>query len=277
MEMERSFGIELEFISKQYTAAAIAENITRLSGVRVESESYNHTVKRHWKIVTDSSLRGTRGEGYGLELVSPPLKGIEGMEEVEKVVKALNWHSNIEVNRSCGFHVHHDINTFDIEQIKRIFGIYIKAEKAIDKMMPESRRESNNNFCKSLTGCMKQADMIILVGLAETMGQMKHLFATRYLKLNLQSYVKYGTIEFRQHSGTVEFDKIKNWILFTQRIVTVASQYKVRFAFEEKPVTSTIDYLTRILYTYKDKNQEVVEEMTQVMKFYRARVKSLAA
>lgn len=275
METERTFGIELEFISKQYTAAAIAKNITELSGVRVESERYNHTVKRHWKIVTDASL-SSRG-GYGLELVSPPLKGIEGMEEVEKVVKALNWHSNIEVNRTCGFHVHHDINEFSIEQIKRIFGIYIKSEKAIDKMMPESRRGNNNGYCKSLTGGFTQAEMISLVKIAENMSQMRDLFNTRYLKLNLQSYVKYGTIEFRQHSGTVEFDKIQNWILFTQRIVTVASQYKVKFEFEEKPVTSTIDYLTRVLYTYKDKNQAVVEEMTKVMKFYRVRAKAIAA
>ena len=49
----------------------------------------------------------------------------------------------------------------------------------------------------------------------------------RHSKLNTKSYVKYKTIEFRHHSGTVEFDKIQNWILFLHNLVEYSSDKRV--------------------------------------------------
>jgi hypothetical protein len=34
----------------------------------------------------------------------------------------------------------------------------------------------------------------------------------RYYKLNAESFERHGTVEFRQHSGTIEFKKISSWI-----------------------------------------------------------------
>jgi hypothetical protein len=36
----------------------------------------------------------------------------------------------------------------------------------------------------------------------------------KYYKLNLCSLNKYGTLEFRQHKGTLEFNEIQHWIKF---------------------------------------------------------------
>ena len=50
---------------------------------------------------------------------------------------------------------------------------------------------------------------------------------SRYFKLNVQSYWRHGTVEFRQHSGTVEFGKIRNWLLFCARLVDFSKRERL--------------------------------------------------
>jgi hypothetical protein len=40
--------------------------------------------------------------------------------------------------------------------------------------------------------------------------------------VNVTAYTKHGTCEFRQHSGSIEGDKISNWIIITQAIMVKA-------------------------------------------------------
>ena len=51
---------------------------------------------------------------------------------------------------------------------------------------------------------------------------------SRYFKLNSQSYWRHRTVEFRQHSGSVEFEKVKNWILFCARFVEFSKKSAVQ-------------------------------------------------
>ncbi len=44
----------------------------------------------------------------------------------------------------------------------------------------------------------------------------------RHHKVNICAYNKYRTVEFRQHEGTFDFEKIKNWIIFSQQFVNRA-------------------------------------------------------
>ena len=41
----------------------------------------------------------------------------------------------------------------------------------------------------------------------------------RYYKVNAVAYDRHKTIEFRQHSGTIEYEKISNWVMFLARLV----------------------------------------------------------
>lgn len=50
---------------------------------------------------------------------------------------------------------------------------------------------------------------------------------SRYFKLNSQSYWRHGTVEFRQHSGTIEFEKIKNWLFFCARLIDFSKREKL--------------------------------------------------
>ena len=214
----RTFGIELEVYG--VSRDRILTEMRRL-GIQVESESYNHNTRGYWKIVSDSSING----GNGNEVVSPVLSGVEGMEQVKKVCLALN-RAGAKVNTSCGFHAHFGANDLSILNFRNLFLSYIELEAKIDEIMPESRRRNNNTYCKSLTSIANsKAAAITKIKNARTINEMSQAFSgSRYFKLNIQSFQRHGTIEFRQHSGTTQFSKVKNWLLIAARLIEYAKQ-----------------------------------------------------
>lgn len=197
--MNRQFGIEMEIagINRETALAAL-----RAVNVNVESEGYNHTTRNHWKIVSDASVRG------GFEVVSPILKGEAGLAEAEIVARALD-DAGATVNSTCGLHVHFDASDLDAEALKNVLRRYAAHEAEIDAFMPRSRRGNENTYCKSIRGFVQ--------GRLEGATSIQDLVArqhSRYFKVNLQSLGRHGTIEFRQHSGTVNAAKIANWVRF---------------------------------------------------------------
>ena len=211
----RSFGIELEIIhnNKRELCDAI-----RARGVLCEIEGYNHSTRRHWKIVSDASVNG------GYELVSPVLKGQRGLDEVKAVSEALAEVGAM-INKSCGFHSHFGTDDFkdSISVWRNLYINYATLEEDIDAFMPPSRR--HNRYCSSL----KVRDWRSKMENAQTLVDLERAVTnrSRYFKLNSQSYWRHGTVEFRQHSGTIEFDKIKNWLLFCARFVDFSKREKL--------------------------------------------------
>ena len=103
----RTFGIEIEFFGVHVYKVVEA---LRVNGVNFQHESYNHSTRSYWKLITDCSVtnRGTGLSRGGHELVSPILVGREGLEEVRKVMDVLDS-IGAKVDKSCGLHVHHGV------------------------------------------------------------------------------------------------------------------------------------------------------------------------
>lgn len=55
-----------------------------------------------------------------------------------------------------------------------------------------------------------------------TASEMCRYINTRYLTVNLQAYNKHGTIEFRQHHGTLNPEQIVSWIRFLDNFINVS-------------------------------------------------------
>lgn len=206
----RTFGIEIEFIGDRGRACAAI----REAGIECNVESYNHRTPRGWKIVTDASIGYENGE-----LVSPILRGEEGLEQVRKVCKALSA-AGCSVDRRCGVHVHVGGRGLSVDQVKNIVRAYARHESKIDAFMPPSRRGSNNRFCRSIVGRIGHLDTAQNVA---QIGRGMHNYADecRYVKLNLMAWNRQKTIEFRQHSGSINGNKITNWIQFCVNFVEV--------------------------------------------------------
>lgn len=216
LTFNKKFGIEIEAygVTRSKVLTAI-----RTKGIRIEDESYNHITRGWWKIVSDSSISGESG----FEIVSPILEGQAGLEELKKVCEALT-EVRAKINKSCGMHVHFDASQMGIREVKNLMLNYATYEKHIDSILPNSRRGNTNTYCQSLQNDKAKIES------ATSVRELASAIGTRYRKINLQSFVRHGSIEFRQHSGTIEFEKIKNWVLFLHNLVDFSKKKKVEQA-----------------------------------------------
>ncbi|KAB4416637.1 amidoligase enzyme [Bacteroides thetaiotaomicron] len=204
------FGIEIEAYNCRMSR--LAQEL-REAGIRVAVEGYNHTTRDHWKLVTDGSLQGNDT----FELVSPILAGEAGLKELEKVCWVLDL-CNVKVNDSCGLHVHLDAADFNMNTWRNLALSYKHLENLIDAFMPGTRR--NNRYCKSLSHVSDER-----IKSAGTIDALRDVFnRDRYHKVNFEAYARHKTVEFRQHSGTTNFTKMENWILFLNGLITFAKQ-----------------------------------------------------
>jgi hypothetical protein len=246
----RKFGVEIEaFFTIRGGKARLKEAI-EAAGVSCNLESYNHETRNAWKIISDSSISNTQSHQIfeAFEIVSPPLVGLAGLEELKKVCDALES-VGAKINKTTGLHIHFEAVNFDLQTWKNLFYNYAKYEKAIDDFMPRSRRASTNTYCKSLDTTLLQK-----VQNATTVQQLANSVGTRYYKINVQSYLRHKTIEFRHHSGSIEFEKIKNWIYFLHHLVEFSTTKKT----QNENLDAMNEFLpTEILDFYKLRTEEL--------------------
>lgn len=206
----RRFGVEFEAYGVKME---ILKQKLNNEGIECEIEGYNHNTRPHWKIVSDSSLEGNNT----FELVSPILQGENGINELEKVCRVLTS-CKAKINKTCGTHVHFDASEIRLPEWKRIYINYERLENTIDNFMPESRR--NNRYCKSLKDI---TNFETKINNCTNLLQIQNVFSnSRYFKINPMSYSRHKTIEFRQHAGTVEFEKINNWVRFLNNLINLS-------------------------------------------------------
>jgi hypothetical protein len=205
----RNFGIEIELvgISKETSLEAIQN-----AGLKAKIETYNHEdhADGTWKITTDASVIN------GHEVVSPILHGEEGLREAMMVANALEA-AGATINKSCGLHVHFNALDLTTDAIRMICKRYMKFEGEIDAFMPLSRRENNNRFCRSTKLCFMNNSRFESAATKEALARS---VSGRYYKVNLEAYLAHHTIEFRQHSGTVDSQKIACWVRFLDDFIT---------------------------------------------------------
>lgn len=272
----RQFGIEIEFKGNRDAVVAKLHQL----GINVSVVGYTHEVVGYWKMTTDASAEW--------ELVSPILKGRDGLNQVKLVCQALVA-GGAKIDKTCGFHVHHDVNDYNVADFKSLFALYTKVEAVLDTFLPESRRANNNRYCRSLSIfgrdgwnyqdsdvapiVSEKKELLKKIQSAHTLSTLSRIFrSNRYVKLNYQSYMKYGTIEFRQHSGTVEWEKMYNWILLTQQMVNLSKERHVSYQYN--PVYwDTMGYFTEVLRMTTKYGANA--ELASVMDYYKGRAKQL--
>lgn len=242
--MNRTFGVEIE---ARGIAIANVATVLQEAGIQAVYEGYNHAARSHWKVVTDASL----GAG-GFEVVSPVLSGEEGLAQVRTVLDALR-RARARVDKSCGLHVHIGAADFSVNEFRNIAKNYVVFEDFFDAIMPLSRRGTNNMWTRSnrsifgpgydnaaaqrgvdrlnaIQGRNARNEIISMMhgGCQACLMGRPHRCDRRYYKLNLTAFFQHGTIEFRQHSGTVEADKAVNWIRLLIQFVNRAAVTRQR-------------------------------------------------
>ena len=189
-DFSRTFGVELEFYSNDYSRDEMAANLSQSTGLEVTSLEYHdaHDDSMGWKIVSDGSLddseyRDDDGEydcdncemnssrcdndcsehcepnesystRHGMELVTPgnadALRGTAGIADLWNVCKALN-RTYPEVDSTCGLHVHSAAGDFKLPQFQQLARLYLKYEDTLDGLILPARRNGGNCHVRSLT------------------------------------------------------------------------------------------------------------------------------
>mgnify|MGYP002623782179 CR=1 FL=1 len=206
-----TFGVEIECYAVNRQDVI---NKAAAKGLTLQSENYNHRTRPHYKLVNDASIMGANP----VECVSPVLKGKRGLNSLKKCCEALNEVGAM-VNKTTGLHIHVGGNITE-QQYVNTFSNYVFLEKLIDTFMADSRK--NNRFAKSLQP----------MGFGLYHSQNRHdikrvLMGDRYYKVNCLSIERHGTIEFRQHQGTTDYEKISYWAKFCIKLVDWSKQNRL--------------------------------------------------
>jgi len=251
----RGFGVEIE-----YSRPAVVTNqdiASRISarGIDCRVEGYNHETRRWWKIVSDSSVRATTPDQIGRnEIVSPILSGENnGFIILNTVLEVLN-DLGCTVNASCGLHVHHDVRPTIREAQKKDAQAFIektikfvaKFEHCIYKLIAPSRLSRQFSTPVRKTYYVDGAPMYSLMnGGTEKNEKVKkqvkacvggeRMSRTQYSRtcgLNMYHVFTRGSIEFRYHQGSLNYEKISNWIVVTQMMLNaVESKRTVHLSY----------------------------------------------
>jgi hypothetical protein len=222
----RTYGIEIEMSwgrNRRPTQASVAAALRR-AGLDASAAGYSHTTTEGWKVVSDGSVHN------GHELVSPILRGLNGKEQLKTAMRAVKA-IGAQTDASCGVHVHHGVHDFSAKQLANVAEIYSNNEQTIDKLVAFSRR--NTHWARSMANGRNyyEAATVALDGEWTSSRHDQTAKANlvyqlapqgRYYKVNFHSFVRQGTVEFRQHQTSLNAIRIWNWVVFTQMIVESA-------------------------------------------------------
>jgi hypothetical protein len=230
--MNGKFGVELECFNVPMQTVVDALNNAGIPAIKSHYSGCDYT---KFQIKYDGSIQGSNG----FEVVSPILEGEAGIATIRQVCEIITA-LGAQVNQSTGFHIHHNVSNWGIKEFRNLFKRFVKFEAGLDAVQPASRRNQANRYVGSLYGSMtntsveSQQVLFSDIEKARTVRQLGQLFSTRYLKLNLQSFFRMGTVEFRHHSGTTDADKVENYIRLTFGMVADAQDHTAVKAFKEQ-------------------------------------------
>lgn len=223
----RKFGVELE-MGHTIPKLRVANIIKSFSSKDVICTGYKLSSNNNYWHVKDDSTCGIFGKNgpKGVEVASYVAQGLEDIDHISFVGRMLSL-SGCKVNNNCGYHIHAEAKDLSINDVGVLLAYWLKIEPWIEGMIPAQRR--NTKYCRSLSSSKvydrdkfwKPQDLFILFS-PKNLSTFEN--EERRVSLNLVNYVKYilfpgssnprGTVELRTPDGTLDYNEIKNWIVF---------------------------------------------------------------
>ena len=219
----RTFGVEMEFlkrtrgggnISAEFVNSKLAEAVdfpVQGMGDRYSAQSNG----RAWEVQYDSTA--------GWEVSTPALELDEHGEcaELKAGCDALTRNVKPKIDSSCGLHVHVDVSDFDWKEIQKLLGLWVRYEPFFFSMVAASRKNLNwciplrattwaNAFDVDQTQDYAAVHALKATSRREFESRCANLGKYRTLRMNM--WALNGRVEFRMHSGTISYTKIRQWV-----------------------------------------------------------------
>jgi len=163
-----------------------------------------------------STLFGAKFDGSigGMEFVSPPLKGDQGLDEVSKLCDIAS-DNDWTVDSDCGLHVHIDVTNESMQRLRRIAYAFAKTQE-VWQSFTTPYRAKDCCYCTPIRWKPYQ----VFSKDVRNFGRDQ----SRYQWLNLAACERHNTIEIRIHEGTLDGDAICNWIKALVRFADWAAE-----------------------------------------------------
>jgi hypothetical protein len=205
------------------------------SMLQIEMGGYHRGVQvsalpEGWQSQSDGSIHPPSGY-KGIEIVSPILKGADG---IRQVIKVCEWLQSVgaRVNYSTGFHVHVGFDRTNEPALKRLVATVANHEQGIYAITGTKSREQGS-YCRSVLRS-DEVKSIYKNGLGG--------YCNRYHVLNLANLINgRPTVEFRAFSGTINPTKAIGFIQIAIGFVERAVKDTCPRCFGRKLPKSIVD------------------------------------
>lgn len=211
------FGVELECLAKSVNHLDKLLSKLNSLGLEVDVDLEKEHIPDYtkWRLVRDLSVKPNkysknyRGE-CTIELISPVLDINLASFKLLRTVLSVLKENHFYTNTTCATHFHmsfdqsvhnKNIPVRDATLTTRLFEIYSFWEEALDTLQPKTRREDSNSYCHTLKNLKPW------------------MLTDRYRKIQVCSLKTTGTIECRHQAGTLNYNKIYNFMLLVKAVI----------------------------------------------------------
>lgn len=192
-------------------------------------------------------------DGTEIEIHSPILSGREGFEQLKRVMDLLVDKEYYTTDED-GLHIHHDAPEFVNNKalIVKLVQSWLSNQDLIGKFVDSGRWEDADEWGVCPPWNQWKLDHLMANGEAEERDA-----------LNIRALNRYGTIEFRLHEGTIDYDEASSWIKFGQYFLKAVLEHK-------NPLAACYDTDTLV------KTLKVSPSVTKKLRPYRATSSSVS-
>lgn len=197
-----------------------------------------------WSRKNDGSLRNNGVEfvtfaGLKAKEIFPYTRLLFNTFDVGRVWAQTQRSKANEFSHRCGLHVHIDMTGRNLEAVYKSLLVYSVVEPLLFLV---SGNRKDNKFCVSVHDCRSAVEDLIHYGHAGRWDDFVRSVAkaSKYTALNVAPIRQFGTIEFRQHEGTQDPQRVINWVSILCDMVEMADRYDVHQLEQEILALNTV-------------------------------------
>lgn len=163
-------------------------------------------VSPYWRLTSDGSLRNN-----GVELISDPIWGEDINAALDSLQEIIARSGNTpEFSERTSVHIHLDVRSLTTLQLFNLLVLVVIFERTLVRYCGGSREE--NIFC--LPFYKAEYSMAALSKITDTNTDFLHNLDNtfKYNGFNIKPVGTQGSVEFRYHYGTMDKERLKEWI-----------------------------------------------------------------
>jgi hypothetical protein len=123
--------------------------------------------------------------------------------------------------------------------VRDVIQRYAEHQSKIDAIVAPSRRDGGNasRFCRSIRHVAFRGHAADQFERADNAARMAETLGGKFGAINMQTWSRIGTVEFRQHQATLDIEKLEAWCLLIDSLFRYSDQHRLDYV---SPATTTV-------------------------------------